>query len=95
MPISRDDFERGQTEDFNEQRVIQFLIEHSGEAFTVQEIDRAMGKGSGRNAGGQTERGSRELRLQLLLETLAGQGKIASRLVNTDRGHKRFYLAVA
>ncbi|MCI4352973.1 MAG: hypothetical protein L3K14_06245 [Thermoplasmata archaeon] len=73
MPISKADYERGRTEDTDEEKVIQFLHANRGQAYNSSEIAEAMGHG--------IEDPIRQQSFLLFLDRLVGRGMIEKKMV--------------
>ncbi|MCI4345863.1 MAG: hypothetical protein L3K07_03825 [Thermoplasmata archaeon] len=99
MPVSRADFIRGRTIDSDEEKVTKFLTQHKGEAFTAEEIAKAIGHKSTAQVGGNTEfaetlRLSGLIFFDLFLQSLVIGDKIVLGGVQTARGFERYYAAL-
>jgi hypothetical protein len=97
MPIKREDFERGRTQDSLEEKVVRFLVAHPHEAFTSDEIAAAIGHSSHREEqpGGVAELKLLvdKLRFDGELQMLAFRDEIVVRWVASGERGNRYYAA--
>jgi hypothetical protein len=87
MPISKADFERGRTEDSDEEKVVQLLQGNRGQAYNSTEIAEAIGH--------LTEDPIRQHSFQMFLDRLAGRGMIEKRMVEVGTTKDWYYSAKA
>ena len=99
MPISRDDFERGRTEDSDEEKVLRLLDAGPGQAYTAGEIAVAIGHSSAVTPNSSDPDLSDFLsdwkawKFEQYLDFLVGKGKIESRMIQDGTGYHRYYSA--
>lgn len=99
MPISRQDFQRGATEEALSQRVWEFLVSHQNQAFTAEEV--AVEVGHVRPADElrpgilpAVARGILVNNLQNLLSRWTRQGLLDSSFVDDGSGLRRLYFSI-
>ncbi|HTT72779.1 MAG TPA: hypothetical protein VMG99_01325 [Thermoplasmata archaeon] len=105
MPISRDDFERGRTQDTDEAKVVQLLQAHRGQAYSCVEILEEIGHGSDRPetpspTGGSPRGAMRKLAVSVhaiefsvFLDHLVNRGVIEKRMVHVGSSSEWYYSA--
>jgi hypothetical protein len=85
MPISRADYDRGRTEDSDEEKVVQLLHANSGQAYNFSEIAEATGH--------PTEDPIRQQSFQMFLDRLVHRGMIEKRMVEVGSTKEWYYSA--
>jgi hypothetical protein len=87
MPISKADFDRGRTEDTDEEKVVQLLHTNRGQAYNASEIAEAIGHG--------IEDPIRQQSFLTFLDQLVGRGIIEKKLVEVGSTKDWYYSSKA
>jgi hypothetical protein len=85
MPISRADYDRGRTEDTDEEKVVQLLQTNRGQAYNSSEIADAIGHA--------IEDPIRQQTFMTFLDRLVGRGMIEKRMVEVGSTKDWYYSA--
>lgn len=101
MPISREDFDEGRSEDSDESLVIRFLGSHPDQAYSAEELADGIGHDLARPLNPAASRASADLRalgkdvrlanFETFLVRLASEGKIARKIVELKSGRSWYF----
>ena len=83
MPISKTEFDQGQTVEPLESEVLSFLTNHRGSAFTLTEIIEEM----------KLKFAEDFWTVQTSLEALMKEGKVVGKIVTTPTGRRPYFIA--